>query len=171
MFQLGMPNLGSYGWQLQECREFFFFSFGHRTPLHSPHGNSFFPHVLFSHVLYTFICCLSPLCVFCGTILIVQQRKCFFQRIVLCVHSTQTHRSSTREKSLTTTSYSISCFMSRPHIISANISCHRLTTCAFKAQSKCIYAFDPISLPLYHVAVGLLGSLSVGSNLRPQIEV
>lgn len=57
--------------------------------------------------------------------------------------------------------------MSRPHIIYANASHHCVATCAFKAQSKCIYAFDRISLPLYHVAVGLLGSLSVGSNLRP----
>lgn len=61
-------------------------------------------------------------------------------------------------------------FISRPHVINVSLSRHRLAMCAFKAQSERIYAFDPISLPLYHVAAGLLGSLSVGSNLRPQIE-
>lgn len=59
-------------------------------------------------------------------------------------------------------------FMPKLHIITTNLSRHHLATHAFKALSKCIYAFDPIYLPLYHVAAGLLGSLSVGSNLGPQ---
>lgn len=83
------------------------------------------------------------------------------------LHSTQTYYRRTRGKSLTAASYSISRLMSSPHIITANLSCDRLVMRAFKVQSKCIYAFDPISMSLYHVAVGLLGSLSVGSNLRP----
>lgn len=122
-------------------------------------------------------------CAFCMHVFIVyprcvfsakprRRRKRFPQQIfeISIKHSTQTYDSGTREKPLTTASHSISRFMSRPHIIIVNLSRHRLATRRFKVQSKCIYAFDPISLPLYHVAAGLLGSLSVGSNLRPQIE-
>lgn len=100
------------------------------------------------------------------------RKEYFFQHFVIMSmkHSTQVYSSSSKGKSLTTTSYSISRSMLRPHIITEKLSRHRFTTRAFKAQSKCIYAFDLISLPLYHVAAGLLGSLSVGSNLRPQIE-
>lgn len=37
---------------------------------------------LFLNVQFTFIRCLSLLCVFCETISMFQQRKCFFQQIV-----------------------------------------------------------------------------------------
>lgn len=105
---------------------------------------------------------------FCETVFIVKWERFLSQIVTISIHrSTQTYRRRTRGKSLTTASYSISHFMSRPHIITANLSRHRLVMRAFKAQSKWIYAFDPISLSLYHVAAGLLGSLSVGSNLRP----
>lgn len=126
-------------------------------------------HVLFSNIQYTFICCVFLLCVFFQSISTVQWERCFFQQIfqISIKHSTQTYCSSTREVS---NHHLLFNFMSRPHIITVNLSRHLLASRAFKVQSKCIYAFDPISLPLYHVAVGLLGSLSVGSNLRPQIE-
>lgn len=60
--------------------------------------------------------------------------------------------------------------MSRPHIITASLSRHHLAAHAIKAPPKRIYAFDPISRPLYRVSPGLLGSLSAGSNLRTQME-
>lgn len=105
--------------------------------LNCKHSN--YPCVLFPNAQCTFICYLSLLCALCGTLLIVQRRKCF--------HSMQTSARRTRKKSRSATSYSILCFISRPHIITANLSRHRLAMSAFKAQSKCIYAFDPISLP------------------------
>lgn len=87
-----------------------------------------------------------PCCVFS-----VKRYRCFSRENVSSsrLFEFTFNTNSTGGKSLTTRSYSISHFMSRPHIITANLSRHRLTTRAFKAQSKMHICFwSNISAPL-----------------------
>lgn len=90
------------------------------------------------------------------------ERSCLPAGKTFTRHSTQQVKVS-----ITTTSSSISRSTSSAHLITATLSRHRLPS--KPSQNACVLLIQYLC-PLYHVAAGLLGSLSVGSNLRPQIE-